>query len=104
MASATASSSLAAKTTGAGTVVDFTTAKSQVTMVLVSKGTCTGGVVAVQASQDNSNWVTVHAFSPSTGANYHYSLRHGAFRYWRANVLADVTGGGSVDATFMEGN
>lgn len=104
MASTTASSSLAAGKTGAGTTVDFLTAKSLVSMVVIAKGTVTGGVVAVEASHDGTNWVQLHAFAPSTGINSSFDLTRGAYRYYRANILSDITGGGSVDATLMEGN
>lgn len=104
MASANAVSSLAAKATGTGDAVDFATAKTSVTAVLVAKGTVTGGVVLLQGSQDNSNWANLFwAQAPLTGtsASHHLPPR-GAFRYYRAKIMSDITGGGNIDATFME--
>lgn len=103
MASTSAQTTVSEKgTAGAGTTIDFTDAKSKVTMVLVPSGAITGGLVAMQASQDNTNWVNVHVFDPVVATNQHFSTVEGAFRYWRANVLAAITGGGSVTATLME--
>jgi hypothetical protein len=102
MASTAAQTTLSGKVSGAGTTVDFTDAKSKVTMVLVPSGAITAGVIAMEASQDGTNWVTVHIFDPVIAANQFYSIENGAFRYWRANVASTVTGGGSVTATVME--
>lgn len=87
---------------GAGTAVDFTVAVSTASMMLISTGTITGGVVAVEASHDGANWVKLDGYSPQTGFNQAFYQKGGAFRFWRANVLAAITGGGSVTATFME--
>lgn len=87
--------------TGAGTTIDFVDARSKVTAVLVPSGTITDGLVAVEASQDNVNWVVLHFFDPLAG-NQFYSAVNCAFRYWRGNVHRAVAGGGAVRATLME--
>lgn len=102
MASASSVASLTNATTGTGATVDFTTAKRNVSVVMLPSGTITGGTVAIEASHDGTNWVqalTMHiVLRPG---NHAHDVSHGAFRYWRANVLADITGG-TVTATFME--
>lgn len=105
MASASPVSSLSSKVTGTGDTVDFTTAKAQVSAVLIAKGTVTGGVVLLQGSQDNSTWSNLFwAQVPQTGGVRSHELPRGAHRYFRARIVTDITGGGSVDATFMEGD
>lgn len=103
MASADSLASLTNATTGVGTTVDFTTAKRNVSVVVLPGGGITGGTVAVEVSHDGINWVqalVMHiALRPG---NHSHDFSHGAYRYWRAAVLADITGGGSVTATFME--
>ena len=103
MPSTTASTSIdGGRNVTAGTTVDFTTAVSTVTMVIYRTGTVTGGVVVMEASQDGTNWVPVTSVSIDRGVNDHRDATGGAFRYWRANVAAAITGGGTITATFME--
>lgn len=85
-----------------GATVDFTVPKRNVTTVVVTSGTITGGLVEMQASQDGLNWVSHTVVEPVQGVNYGVDSKYGAYRYWRANVIAAITGGGSVSATFME--
>lgn len=103
MASATASASLTNATTGDGVTVDFTTAKRNVSVVMIPTGTITDGTVAIEVSHDGTNWaqaLVMHiALRPGTHA---HDFSQGAYRYWRASVVRDITGGGSVTATFME--
>lgn len=86
---------------GPGTTIDFVVAKALVSMVLVSNGPVSGGVVAVEASHDGTNWVKVEGLAPQADFHQFAQPTRGVFRYWRANVLAEVTGG-TVSATFME--
>lgn len=103
MASTTAQTSLSGvSSSGAGTTVDFTDARRNVTAVLTRSGTVTGGVVQVQASHDGLNWVTLYYFDPVISTNQHFSNTAGAFRYWRGVVARDLAGGGSASMTFME--
>ena len=102
MASTDAQVSLSAgSTAGPGTVVDFTVAKKNVTAVIVPSASLTGGVVLIEASQDNTNWVVVRTVEMSARANFAVHAQGVAFRYWRANIARSV-GGGTVRATFME--
>lgn len=102
MASTAAQTTLSGKgTAGAGTTIDLTDAKSKVSFVLIPTGTITAGTVALQASQDNTNWVTLYVFDAKRSGNQFYSNINGAFRYWRGNVLTAVEGG-TVTATLME--
>lgn len=104
MASAVVSTSHAALSTdvGAGSAVDFLTAKLNVSMVIVTTGIITGGLVAMEASQDGLNWVSHTVIEPMTGMNHGCDNRNGAYRYWRSSILTAITGGGSVATTFME--
>lgn len=103
MASTTAQASIDAKaTTQDGTTVDFTTAKSRVSAVLVRSGTITAGLVQVQASHDSTNWVVVHTFDPGIAGNLFWNATSGAFRYWRGSIPRTISGGGTVSVTFME--
>lgn len=91
-----------AATKGAGNAVDFLTAKRVVSMVVVPSGTVTGGQVAMEASHDGTNWVVVQVVDPLQGVNRSSHVIDGAYRYWRSNLTAAITGGGSVTTTFME--
>ena len=98
-----AQASLAAvSAAGPGTTIDFTVAKANVTAMVVVIGTVTGGTVAMEASHDGVNWVYYGSVNPRTGVNQPLVTNVGAFRYWRANILVAIVGGGSVSATFME--
>lgn len=102
MASLTAVTSLDAKSTGTGASVDFASAKKNVSAVIFTTGLVTGGVVQVEASQDNLNWVPIAAFAIDTVRTRSFDSSRGAYRYWRATILDSIRGGGSVSATFME--
>lgn len=100
--STTATNTLTAVTTGTGATVDFANAKSNVTMMVRVNGVATGGVVALQGSQDGTNWVTIAASGPfATGVNQHVSLTGGAFRWFRGLITENVTGGGNVTVSLM---
>lgn len=103
MASTSAQTSLSGKaTTQDGDTIDFTSAKSRVSAVLVRSGTITSGLVHVQASHDGTNWVVVHTFDPSISGNQSWNADLGAFRYWRGSIPRTVAGGGTISVTFME--
>ncbi|HKZ21155.1 MAG TPA: hypothetical protein VJQ57_13725 [Acidimicrobiia bacterium] len=86
---------------GAGTTVDFTTAKRCVTAVVVPSATLSAGIVLIEASQDSVNWVIEHVIDMSGRSNHSVCSAGVAFRYWRANIARTV-GGGTVRVTFME--
>lgn len=103
MASADVSTTLTGATTGAGTTVDFTTAKRNVAVMMIPSGTITGGAVAIEVSHDGTNWASMLVMHIALRPGIHsHDFSHGAYRYWRANILANITGGGSVTATLME--
>lgn len=103
MASTTASASISAKTTGPGVTVDFQTAKACVSAVVSLSGEVSAGSVSIEASQDGTVWVKKAAVILGDGRKaWSYDQLHGAYRYWRGNVLRDVAGGGTVSVTFME--
>ena len=105
MASTTAVvSANAAVTSGAKTTVDFTAAKSRVSAVVSTSGDVTGGSVSVEASHDGLAWVKMATFILVEPRNWAWDLPNGAYRYFRANVLSAIKGGGAVSVTFMEGN
>ena len=97
-----ATSSLSAvKVVGPGTTVDFTSPKRNVSQVIVVSGLITGGLVAMEASQDGVNWISHTVVDVSQGINLAVDNRYGAYRYWRSNVITAVVGGGTVSTTFM---
>ena len=100
--STTASPTLTTATTGNGTTVDFTAARSNVSLFVQPNGTVTSGTVSLQGSHDGVNWVTIATTSMlQTGVNQFLSLDGGAFRWFRGIVSEDVAGGGTVTATLM---
>lgn len=102
MASTAASTSLSAVgTVGSGTTVDFTTAKKNVTAVIVPSKSLTDGVVTIEASQDNTNWVVMRVVPLEGRGNCAVHEQGVAFRYWRASVVRALSDG-TVRVTFME--
>ena len=98
-----ASASLSAvKVAGPGATVDFDLPKRNVSQVIIVSGLITGGLVAMEASQDGVNWISHTVVDVSQGINLAVDNRYGAYRYWRSNVIAEITGGGRVSTTFME--
>lgn len=102
MASTEAQVSLdGATAAGPGTTIDFTTAKRNVTVVLIPSASLTSGVALIEASQDSTNWVVVKTVELTGRSNFATHMQGVAFRYWRVNVARTV-GGGTLRATFME--
>lgn len=91
-----------ASAVGAGSSADFNRAVARVTMVVIPTGTVTGGVVELEASQDNTNWVGMHITTPVQADNVAVTATWAAFRYWRGRISAAVTGGGTIKVTLME--
>jgi hypothetical protein len=89
----------AVSATGAGTVADFGSAKQNITMAVIAGAGVSAGAVALEVSQDNTNWfrgTPVTQSAPGvTQAN-----QQGAWRYGRANVTTTITGG-TITATLM---
>ena len=101
MASILPQTTLAARASGAGTTIDFVDARSRVSIVVTQSGLITEGLVAMEASHDGTNWVVIAVLDVGFPGNQFYSATNGAFRFWRANVVRNVTGG-TVTATLME--
>lgn len=102
MASTLAQVSLTAVSSGTGSTVDFTTAKKTVTAVVSNSGTITAGQVLVEASQDSLIWVSIGNIDIDQGVTRGVSFNGQAYRYWRARLVTNIAGGGSVRVTFME--
>jgi hypothetical protein len=91
----------AASATGAGSVADFGSAKANVSLVVIASAGTTAGAVALEVSQDNTNWYR-HITSIDTTAPgvFQTSTNNLAFRYARANITTLIVGG-TVTATLM---
>lgn len=95
--------SLTDATTGNGTVVDFDLARKTISMMVVPSGTIILGQVRCELSQNGINWwVAGTTTTILTGTPQAVNVHGVAFRYARAVVAVNITGGGSVTATFME--
>lgn len=117
--STTATSSLAAVTTGNGTAIDFGSACQSVTFQLTTSGTITGGSVTFSGSVDNATFIVLTA-AAVVGQTGSPTLTNGvltvtttttalvgtgstnlACRYFRADVTSNITGGGNVTVKVM---
>lgn len=103
MASANPFTSLDSATAGSGTVIDFDLARRTLSMMVVPSGTIILGQVRCELSQNGTSWwVAGTTTTILTGAPQAVNVAGVAFRYARAVVAVDITGGGNVTATFME--
>jgi len=89
----------AVSATGAGTVADFGSAKQNITLVITAGTGVSAGAVALEVSQDNTNWFRGTPVTQSA-PGVTQSNQQGAWRYGRANVTTTITGG-TVSATLM---
>lgn len=94
---------LTAATTGTGTAVDFSAARSNITMAIIVTGTVTAGSVALDVSQDGTNWVPDGSVTPVTGTNTMLTVSAEAWRYARGRIATNITGGATVTCTIMAG-
>jgi len=89
----------AQSSTGPSGTVNFGSAKQNITIAITAGSGVTAGAVALEVSQDASNWFRVTPVTQSaqgvTQAN-----QQGAWRYGRANITTAITGG-TVSATIM---
>lgn len=85
--------------TGAGTVADFGSAKQVLTIAVTASAGVSAGVVAIEVSQDNTNWFRTNG-SALTAPGVTSTTVNGAWRYARGNVTTTITGG-TVSATLM---
>lgn len=95
-----ASATLSAQSaTGAGTVADFGSAKQEITLVVTASAGVSAGAVALEVSQDNTNWFRGTPVTQSAPGVTQVN-QGGAWRYARGNVTTTITGG-TVSATLM---
>lgn len=95
-----ASTTLSAQSaTGAGTVADFGSGKQHLTIAVTASAGVSAGVVALEVSQDNTNWFRTNG-SALTAPGVTSTTVSGAWRYARGNVTTTITGG-TVSATLM---
>lgn len=85
--------------TGAGTVVDFGSGKTNATLVITASAGVSAGAVALEVSQDNTNWFRGTPVTQSAPGVTQVN-QGGAWRYARGNVTTTITGG-TVSATIM---
>lgn len=85
--------------TGAGVVADFGSAKTQTTIAITASAGVSAGAVALEVSQDNTNWFRGTPVTQSAPGVTQASIT-GAWRYARGNVTTTITGG-TVSATLM---
>lgn len=101
--SVTATTSLSGVTTGTGTTVDFGSAGVNITMAILVTGTVTAGVMGIDTSQDGTNWVANGTVNLTTSTNAMLSVSSEAWRYARARVTTNITGGATATCTLMGG-
>lgn len=101
--STVATTSLTAATTGTGTTVDFGFAGANITMAVIVVGTVTAGMMAIDLSQDGVNWVQDGTVNLVTNTNAMLNVSAEAWRYARARVATNITGGAVATCTFMAG-
>lgn len=86
--------------TGAGATVDFGSGKQQITLAITTSAGVTAGAVALEMSQDNTNWFRVTAVTTNAANTVFESTANKSFRYARGNVTTAIAGG-TVGATLM---
>lgn len=97
--SASAATLTAQSATGAGTVADFGSAKANITLAVTASAGVSAGAVALEVSQDSTNWFRGTPVTQSTPGVTQVN-QGGAWRYARGNVTTTITGG-TVSATLM---
>lgn len=102
-ASVTPTTTLSAVTTGTGTAVDFGRAQNDITMAVLVTGTVTAGTVALDVSQDGTNWIMFSTGTLSTNTNTKLTASGEAWRYARGRVTVNITGGATATCTIMSG-
>lgn len=100
--STTATTTLNAVTTGTGTAVDFGTAAKNISMAVIVNGTVTAGSVALDVSQDGTNWVQFSTATPVTNTNNKLTASDEAWRYARGRIATNITGGATITCTLMK--
>jgi len=88
-----------ASATGPGAVADFGSAKTNLTIAITANVGVSAGAVALEVSQDNTNWFRGTPVTQSAPGVTSATIT-GAWRYARGNVTTIMTGG-TVDASLM---
>lgn len=101
--STTATTTLSAVTTGTGTTVDFARAQNDITMAIIVTGTVSAGVMALDVSQDGTNWIQFSTANLTTSTNTKLTATGEAWRYARGRVTTNITGGATATCTLMSG-
>lgn len=101
--STTATTTLSAVTTGTGTTVDFARAQNDITMAIIVTGTVSAGVMALDVSQDGTNWIQFSTSNLTTNTNVKLTATGEAWRYARGRVSTNITGGATATCTLMSG-
>lgn len=87
--------------TANGTTIDYTCSRANTTLVVVASAGVSAGVVALEVSQDNTNFyrhtTTVTTTAPGVSQ---ISITGVAFRYARGVIVTAITGG-TVTCTVM---
>ena len=87
--------------TANGTTIDYGASKENITLVVVASAGVSAGVVALEVSQDSTNWyrhtTTVTTSAPGVSQTTISSV---AFRYARGVIATAITGG-TVTCTTM---
>lgn len=86
--------------TGAGSTVDLGASRAVITLAITTSAGVSAGAVALELSQDQTNWFRVTAVTTNTASTVFQSTQSGAWRYARGNVTTTITGG-TVSATIM---
>lgn len=89
----------AVSATGAGSVADFGSAKQQITAAIIAGAGVTAGAVALEVSQDSTNWYRPTPISQTAPGVTQVTVQ-GAWRYARGNVTTAITGG-VISVTIM---
>lgn len=89
----------AASAVSAGTVADFGSGKQNITMATTAGAGVSAGAVALEVSQDNTNWFQVAPVT-LTAPGVTQITQVGAWRYARGAITTTITGG-TVSATLM---
>lgn len=92
--------SLVGATTGTGTSVDFGTSRSNVSLAIITSAGVSAGAVALELSMDNTNFFRRTPVTTNTASTVFQDSAVGAWRYARAVVTTNITGG-TVTATLM---
>jgi hypothetical protein len=86
---------------GPGVVVDFGSAKANISAVFTTTAGISAGAVALEVSQDNSNWYRTGTPATLTAsAVSNIAISNNAFRYARGAITTTVVGG-TVSATIQ---